>query len=56
MAYMDAQQAITVGILDRLRETGASLAAAGGVTIIREQSSRPVDTGPPAKPPAARES
>jgi small-conductance mechanosensitive channel len=56
MAYMDAQQAITVGILDRLRETGASLAAVGGVTIIREQSSRPVDTGPPAKPPGARES
>jgi small-conductance mechanosensitive channel len=55
-AYMDAQQAITVGILSRLHETGASLAAAGGVTIIREQSSRPVDTGAPAKPSGAQES
>jgi small-conductance mechanosensitive channel len=56
-AYMDAQQAITVGILGRLRETGASLAAAGGVTIIREQSSAgpPVDTGAPAKASGARE-
>jgi small-conductance mechanosensitive channel len=56
-AYMDAQQAITVGILSRLRETGASLAAAGGVTIIREQPSAgpPVDTGAPAKTPGARE-
>jgi hypothetical protein len=55
---MDAQQAITIGILSRLRETGASLAAAGGVTIIREQANagRPVDTGPPAKPSAAGES
>jgi small-conductance mechanosensitive channel len=57
-AYMDAQQAITLGILGRLRETGASLAAASGVTIIREQSGvgRPVDTGPPAATPGARES
>jgi small-conductance mechanosensitive channel len=56
-AYMDAQQAITVGILGRLHETGASLAAAGGVTIIREQpgAGRPVDTGPPAKASGARE-
>jgi small-conductance mechanosensitive channel len=57
-AYMDAQQAITVGILGRLRETGAALAAAGGITIIREQSSAgpPVDTGAPAKTAGARES
>ena len=57
-AYMDAQQAITIGILSRLRETGASLAAASGVTIIREQANagRPVDTGPPAKPSGAGES
>ena len=57
-AYMDAQQAITLGILGRLRETGASLAAAGGVTIIREPSGvgGSVDTGPPAKTPGARES
>jgi small-conductance mechanosensitive channel len=56
-AYMDAQQAITLGILSRLNETGASLAAAGGVTIIRDQSGGgpPVDTGPPAKTPAIRE-
>lgn len=56
-AYMDAQQAITVGILGRLHETGASLAAASGVTIIREQpgAGRPVDTGPPAKTSGARE-
>src|SRR5579863_8191363 len=56
-AYMDAQQEITVGILSRLRETGASLAAAGGVTIIREQSSAgpPVDTGAPAKASGGRE-
>jgi small-conductance mechanosensitive channel len=57
-AYMDAQQAITIGILSRLRETGASLAAASGVTIIREQANagRPVDTGPPAKPSGTGES
>jgi small-conductance mechanosensitive channel len=36
--YMDAQQAITLELLRRLRQAGIGLAAPGGVTIVREQA------------------
>jgi len=46
-AYMDAQQAITVGLLTRLSTVGAKLAAASGVTIIRDQGA---PQGTPERP------
>jgi small-conductance mechanosensitive channel len=51
--FMDVQQAITVGLLRRLRDAGVALATSGGVTVVREGGTptvRAVGSAPAGSP------
>jgi small-conductance mechanosensitive channel len=47
MKFMDAQQAITVGLLARLPSLGVALASAGGVTVVNRLGEGPGRTAAP---------